>query len=358
MNAIILGRAGWKVSLYEKKRFPFHKVCGEYVSNEVFQLLKSLGADPSELTKVRIHRLQLSAPSGNLIEIPLEMGGFSVSRYSMDHFLCQKAVSHGVELKEGNAVKGVKFDGDGFTITDQKKKAVRYRVVIGAYGKRSGLDHYFNRPFMQRRSPYVGVKCHYEADFPEDLVGLHNFDQGYCGLSKVENGLVNACYLTTVRQLKSHDGIPGLERAVLRRNPILDAFFEKAKPAFKQPLSISQMHFQLKSLVEGHVLMCGDAAGAVSPLSGNGMAMAIHGAQLCAGLTGGFLNGDIDRDQLEFRFATEWREQFHRRVKIGSLLQRLFGHPIVSEISMNILKLYPPLAPKLVALTHGEEVIV
>jgi hypothetical protein len=124
----------------------------------------------------------------------------------------------------------------------------------------------------------MAVKCHYEGDFPENLVALHNFKGGYCGLSKVETGHVNVCYLTLESNLKKYKDIKSMEYGILSQNPHLKSVFSEWNPVFKTPLSISQIYFHEKTLVDQHVLMVGDAAGLIYPLCGNGMAMAIHGA--------------------------------------------------------------------------------
>ena len=75
--------------------------------------------------------------------------------------------------------------------------------MIGAYGKRSSLDIKLNRQFIKRKSPYLAVKIHVKGDFPDDVVALHNFEGGYCGVSKVENDSINLCYITNYDAFKN-----------------------------------------------------------------------------------------------------------------------------------------------------------
>ena len=49
INSILIRKAGFEVTLIERKKYPFHRVCGEYVSNEVIPFLKSEGLFPAEL---------------------------------------------------------------------------------------------------------------------------------------------------------------------------------------------------------------------------------------------------------------------------------------------------------------------
>src|SRR5688572_19390952 len=85
VNAIVLAKAGLQVVLIEKKQYPFHKVCGEYVSNEVLPFFHSLGIFPENLGASHISRLQVSSPSGQrVLHMPLDLGGFGISRYALD----------------------------------------------------------------------------------------------------------------------------------------------------------------------------------------------------------------------------------------------------------------------------------
>ena len=101
----------------------------------------------------------------------------------------------------------MEFINDNFRISTLTEKTYTARIVVGAYGKRSSLDKLLKRPFFLANSPWIGVKAHYRADFPDNLVALHNFDGGYCGLSQVENKVVNGCYLTNYASFKKHKNI-------------------------------------------------------------------------------------------------------------------------------------------------------
>ena len=53
---------------------------------------------------------------------------------------------------------------------------------------------------------------------------------------------------------------------------------------FEKPEVINEITFEKQDPVSNHILMCGDAAGMITPLCGNGMAMAIHSAKILSGL--------------------------------------------------------------------------
>ncbi|RSK50951.1 NAD(P)/FAD-dependent oxidoreductase [Hymenobacter rigui] len=355
--ALDLRQRGYAVTVVERQRYPFHRVCGEYISNEVLPYLHRLNADPAALGPARITRLQVSSPAGRRLTSELPLGGFGVSRYALDYFLYQRAIQSGVEIRQQTTATQVTFDAarnehqvvlaDGTTLTA--------RVVLGAYGKRSALDRQFARPFFTQRSPYLGVKYHLRySSMPRDLIELHNFADGYAGISAIEDDKYCFCYLTTRQNLKTHGTIPQLEAQVLAHNPRLRHILETAEVLYPQPEVINEISFAPKTCLEDHVLLCGDAAGLITPLCGNGMAMAIHGASLAAAHTHEFLQHRITRPALEKAYSSDWHQYFGGRLRTGRAVQRLFGQPLLSELVVNGLRLWPAAVRQLIRRTHGQ----
>lgn len=354
VHALCLARAGVPALVIEKKRYPFHRVCGEYVSNEVLPFLQGLGVDPVALAPARISRFLLSAPSGKSLSVPLDLGGFGVSRYALDEYLYKTALAQGVEFRLDTTVEDLRFADDTFTLSLSDGDTLQGPVVVGAYGKRANLDRHLNRPFFRVRSPYVGIKYHLRTDFPRDLVALHNFPDGYAGVSALEDGLTNLCYLTTRRNLKISGGIPQMEERFLHRNPHLRRLFGEAEFLYGQPEVINEISFATKACVENHVLMCGDAAGMIAPLCGNGMAMAMHAAKLLADHVVPYARGQRTRAELELGYARDWRRHFARRLQVGRTVQKLFGGPVLSEMAVGAARLAPVGIRALMRFTHGK----
>ena len=72
--SIQCANAGYKTILFEKEQYPFHKVCGEYVSNESWNFLESLGLPLSKMDLPKIDQLGVSSTKGFMLETPLKMG--------------------------------------------------------------------------------------------------------------------------------------------------------------------------------------------------------------------------------------------------------------------------------------------
>lgn len=355
-SAIHLSRAGLQVTVIERNAYPKHKVCGEYISNEVLPYLQHLNADPITLGAKRIERFLLSTTRGKISEAQLPLGGFSISRYTLDHFLARKAIENGCTIIE-DSVADIHYADDRFRVVLKEGQEWETGIAIGAFGKRSNMDVKLKRPFIRNRSPFVAVKTHMKGDFPEDLVALHNFEGGYCGVSQVENGNLNVCYIANYEHFKRYRNTEAFQQEVLYKNPHLRSIFENSVPVFEQPLSISQISFSNKSTVEGHVLMCGDAAGMIHPLCGNGMAMAIRSAKILSELIIGHQQKRVlSRKQLEEEYDQQWNKEFKKRITTGRILQNFFGKDNLSRVMMYGVTHIPGVLPAIIKQTHGNPI--
>lgn len=351
--AIHLSKIGIDVTLIEKNDFPKHKVCGEYISNEVLPYLTWLDLDIASLQTKSISNFLFSTESGKTISGKLPLGGFGISRYELDFFLYKKTLENNCNIIK-DTVTEILFSDDEFTVRLVEGDVLQSKIVIGAFGKRSNIDQRLNRDFILKKSPWLAVKGHFKGDFQSDLVGLYNFKGGYCGVSNVENNIINICYLADYKTFKRYRNTAEYEKAVLYKNPLLKTVFEKTIPLFEKPLTISQISFSEKKCIENHILMIGDTAGLIHPLCGNGMAMAIHSAKIVSELVAKYFSGTINRALLEHNYTTAWNENFRTRLKTGRMLSKVLQHKKLSEILLNIIGFLPFLLPKIIQKTHGK----
>ena len=353
MIAANLLASATEVIVIEKKKYPFHRVCGEYISNETIPFLKSVGLFPSEFNPPSITRFQLTSVNGKSAQLPLGLGGFGISRYSFDDFLYRKAVEKGVRFLLSTEADQISFEENQFHVR-AGENVLTADIVIGSFGKRSRLDVAMKRTFIQKRSPYAGVKYHIRTDMPSDLISLHNFKDGYCGISQVEDQKFTLCYLTHRNNMRQQGNIKSMEEAVLYKNPFLKSLFVNSEFLYEKPEVINEISFITKQLVESHVLMAGDAAGMIAPLCGNGMALAMHSAKVLSELVMRFINREISREQLERMYKQRWNESFARRLWAGRQIQQLFGAEWTSNLAVSLIKNVKPVADFLIRQTHGE----
>lgn len=357
--SILMAKAGHKVILFEKEKYPFHRVCGEYISLESRSFIESLGLDLSKLDLPIIKNLIVSSPNGDFIRSQLDMGGFGISRYFIDNELQKIAVNSGVFLQQKTKVNEVIFNDEMFSLAYDGGK-VNCKVVAACYGKRGNLDIKWSREFIKQKpgklNNYIGVKYHIKTAFPDDTIALHNFKDGYCGLSKIEDDRYCLCYLTAAQNLKeNNNSIKEMEKNVLYKNSFLKTIFTEAEFIFKEPVTISQISFDKKSQVENHALMIGDSAGMITPLCGNGMSMAFHSSKIAAESINSFLNNTISRKKMEGQYSSQWKKHFENRLSNGRMIQKLFGKDRVTNFFIGAFKHFPFLINKMIKATHGKE---
>lgn len=355
--AIQLARDGFKVVLFEKEVYPFHKVCGEYISFESWDFLISLGVRIDQWKLPGMDTLQLSAPNGNMLQQKLPLGGFGISRYMIDQEMARLAKSHGAVVMDGTKVQDVTFTANQFSIVTDNA-VVRANICCGTFGKRSNLDVKWKRRFVLQKpgalDNFIGVKYHVKLDHPKNVIALHNFKKGYCGIAAIEDDKVNLCYLTTAQNLRDHgNNIQLMEQNVLFKNPLLKKAFTESEFLYDKPLTISQISFNRKEQVRDHVLLLGDAAGLITPLCGNGMSMALHSSRIAYKYIRQYLKHAIDRREMELLYVKEWKQTFFSRLRTGRIIQGMFQSEWLTTWAVRFLKPFPSITRGIIRRTHG-----
>lgn len=359
-----LARAGASVLLLEAATFPHHKLCGEFLSPECVGLFQRLGVWPAvvALAPPRITAARITARDGTRWDASLPAPGLGLSRHALDDLLFTHAASVGADARQGTRVTDVTGDlAAGFSVTWQTHasgpQTAGARVVLGAWGKRSTIDRALGRPFLSQDHPTFALKAHYHGPPLGRRVELHGFDGGYCGLAEIEGGQINLCLLAETRVLRACGGDPQrLVAQVLPTNPALAAWLADAERISDRFLAISQIPFIPKRAVVNDVLLLGDAAGLISPLAGDGMAMALGAAEMVAPLVMATLAGRLGGAALTAAYTRQWRARFGSRLRLGRLAQPLMFRPRLLAVGLRLLCLAPPLGAALVANTRDRYV--
>jgi len=341
--AILMAREKYKVLVIEKEAYPRHKVCGEYISNESKPFLESLGF--SSIGFPVIDTLQVTDARGNELLAQLPQGGFGVSRFLLDARLAELTKEAGAILLTKTRVEDVKLEGEDFRV-EVKTGSFIAKMVCGSWGRRNNMDVKWQRPFISKRQKgldnYIAIKYHLNYPWPVDRVGLHNFENGYCGISRIEDGKCCLCYLTTAANLQNNgNDIKQMEKNVLMKNPWLKDIFSEAEFLYESPLAISQISFSGKERVVNHVLLTGDASGVITPLCGNGMSMALHSSKIASELISRFLQGKISRAEMERSYEKTWKANFSMRLAVGRMVQRNFGKDKATAFFLKTMKVLP-----------------
>jgi menaquinone-9 beta-reductase len=372
--AIQLAQQGIETIVFEKNSYPQHKVCGEYISMESWNFLTELGVELDELNLPKINQLGVSSENGFMLHSPLDLGGFGISRHSLDHRLAQIARKKGVVIIENckvNDVQQVRFEeletpqyktsknteSDKYSYTISTSKGdYSAQIVCGSFGKYAPSFAKLENENTTSRPNYIGVKYHIQTDLAANRIELHNFKDGYCGISKVDNDRYCLCYLSDSKNLQqSGNNLKTMEETILYKNPFLKRYFTQSDFLFPKPLVISNIYFHKKETYHNGIFMLGDAAGAITPLCGNGMSMAMRASKLLALLLPQYFNGKLTKNQLIQQYSSAWKSNFNARIWAGRHLQHyVFGKKTSTQIALKTLHYFPSLTRKIIGLTHGQ----
>jgi len=356
--AILAADAGYNVVLFEKEEYPFHKVCGEYISFESYDFLDRLGLPLHKWNLPVIKKLIVTDVNGKAYYFPLDLGGFGISRYKMDDALYQLAIKKGVEVFTGTKVNQILFEESAHIIQTNQQNYFA-KVIAGSYGKRSNLDIKWKRSFTKQKANklnnYIGVKYHVRLSHRKDEIALHNFKNGYCGISAIEDDKYCLCYLTNADNLSSNNNsIQQMQENVLYENRAIKKIFTESEFLFDTPVTISHISFTKKTQIENHAFMLGDAAGMITPLCGNGMSMAMHSALLAFKQLHLFLQQKISREKMEENYIINWKQSFSLRLATGRFVQRFMGNNFSTTFFLRLMNAVPLLSKKIIRSTHGK----
>jgi flavin-dependent dehydrogenase len=356
--ALLAADGGYNVVLFEKEEYPFHKVCGEYISFESYDFLDRLGLPLHQWNLPVIKKLLVTSVKGKAYNFPLDLGGFGISRFKIDDALYHLTIKKGVQIFTGTKVNDVLFENETHII-QTNKESFSAKIAAGSYGKRSNLDMKWKRTFTDKKTNklnnYIGVKYHVRLNFPKDEIALHNFKNGYCGISAIEDDKYCLCYLTNADNIiKNNNSINQMQENILYKNPALKNIFTDSKFLYNAPLTISQISFDKKTQTQNHVLMLGDAAGMITPLCGNGMSMAMHSALLAFKQIDLFLQQKISRANMEKNYVINWKQHFSSRLATGRFVQRFMGNNISTAMFLKLMGAIPLLSKQIIRSTHGK----
>ncbi len=371
--AIALAQRGWNILLLEQDLLPRHKVCGEFLSPEAQNSLSVLGLREtvSELRPVALHHAELTSPRGQRIRTGLPGAALGISRYALDAALAEAAQARGVTLWTGVTVMDVAQQEEGYLLelrtksnapSPQRPESVRARAVILACGRHNKLT--IQEPESSARAPnhshspqhHVGVKCHFENLAIHQQVELYFFQGGYGGVNPVEGKRSNFCMLVTYEAFRSAGKSPqAMLNAARISQPALDDRLADACPVSSTVKTVAAVDTSRPAAPWQGAPCIGDAAAMITPLCGDGMAMAMRGSEICVPLVDAFLRGDISKIEWADMHRRIWHAEFDRRIGLGRLLQDSLSKPLLADLLIGAGRFVPPLVSYLVHATRGSQ---
>lgn len=362
--ATALAHYGWDVLLLERDTFPRHKVCGEFLSPEAQTTLRTLhlhdavaAAGPVALTQATV-----TTRRGLTVRLPLPGAAWGVSRFGMDAALAKAAQDQGVDLWQGVTVKAFTKSGDLYAIQlhagahppgHSRPTTVFARTLLIACGRHSATalpPH----PTPHERPLFVGIKGHYAALAMPPQVELYFFPGGYAGLNPVEGGRVNLCFLLSYDTFRrAGQSVPAILAALADWNPVLGRRLAAGQLVDETICTVAPVDTGRPAAPWAEVACLGDTAVMLPPLCGDGMAMALRSAELCAPLAHAYLQGELSLAAWAAHYQEAWETEFNPRVWTGRLLQQLFALPWGADALVGLGRILPPLAAYMVHATRG-----
>lgn len=344
--AIRLVKKGFTVVLCEASDYPHHKVCGEFMSSGCRPQLAALGVENAvwNMGATKIGSMLLTTPDNLVWQRDLPESGMGISRYQLDDLLAKKAQSCGVDLL--TKTKVVEVEGTletGFTLCTQDRNIIHAETVTGAYGKRSPLDNKLNRRFIKHNQPFVGLKQHVRQLPLSGRVELHTFQGGYCGIAEIENGLTNICLLVREEIFREQGSVEKFIDWMLSQNATLAGQFRKADFFQDHWLSIAQIPLTSKTLVENDMLMAGDASGMITPLTGDGMEIALQSGEIVANQLVSYFETHRDGQKLISDYCNAWHQTFDTRIRFGRISQFFILRPAWLKWGLGVFRAVPKL---------------
>jgi flavin-dependent dehydrogenase len=358
---IVLARAGVRVRLLDRATFPRDKLCGDTINPGTLAALRRLGvATEIERRALRVGGMILTGERRVTIEgrYPRGLQGCAIVRRDLDALLLEAAVAAGCEFesgvvvqravvdasRDGPSVTGVVVGGNGASCTTPA------RIVIAADGRRSAVAFALRaarHPARPRRWAVGGYFENFAPNRPgrdqvttgrrpgHDQVTpggsgavlgeMHVRRNCYIGVADVPGGLTNVCLVKPSRPADPDLRDP---RALLLRELAADSMLRgraadarlAAPPVVLGPLAVDVDPPALEGL-----LLAGDAAGFIDPMTGDGLHFAVRGGELAAqaalhalehGWTG-----------VHARLAGERRRAFAGKWRFNRLLRALVASP-------------------------------
>ena len=291
--ATVLARGGARVRLVDRARFPRDKLCGDTVNPGTLALLNRLGmAAAINARGLPIDGMIVTGADGVAVQSPYPAGvqGRALVRRDLDWALVEHATAAGAEFAPATMARGAVFDEQrkgvvrGVVVDDgAKRRTMHARIVIAAAGRRSalafglGLARHPPRPRRWAIGAYFEHVSHLSA-FGE----MHVRPGVYIGVAPIPGGLANVCVVKPWDGAGRRFGDPAaLLQRELAGDAVLRARFAGARmvasPVVLGPLAVDVRHAPLEGL-----LLAGDAAGFIDPMTGDGMRFAVRGGELAA----------------------------------------------------------------------------
>ena len=326
--ALTLARAGATVRVIDRARFPRDKLCGDTVNPGSLALLDRVGLGTDvRLRGIPVRGMMVTGPNGARVvaDYPTDITGVALTRRVFDQVLIDAALAAGAEFDDGVGVlRPLVVDSGAVTGVAVRCGSAEYdlraRVVIAADGRGSRMGSLLGLSGFGRRPRRWAFGAYYEGVANLSARGEMHVRAGeYIGIAPLAHGVANVC---VVRELQRESGVETLERA-LAADALLRGRFVQAR-------RVSDISVLGPLAVDAHgagragLLLAGDAAGFVDPMTGDGLRFALRGGVLAAE----HALREIETGVPQYdRLGAARRREFAGKWRVNRALRTLVGSP-------------------------------
>ena len=341
--ALRLSKSGLPVTLIERYKFPRAKLCGEFISPECLKHFDELGVLDEMLAAGgdRVYETVFYETAGRSIVVPsrwLDEGGFalSLSRARMDQILLDAARVAGVNVIEETSVTGLETDNGsirGVRIKDGSGRTseIAASMVVDATGRARVLSRLADKAAARQGSKpkFVGFKAHFSGvEMPFGVCEIYAFSGGYAGLTFVEDGEANLCFLAKSSLLGGRRDANAIFGELKKQNVRARKTLSTSKKLHEW-LAVSVPAFGVSPFPAMDALFAvGDSAAFVDPFTGSGMLMAMESA---AALADCIVEYDLDTAAIKSRYSEIFQARFYPRLKVSGLIRHVAYKPLLSR---------------------------
>lgn len=350
--ATILARAGARVQLFDRARFPRAKLCGDTLNPGALRVLAAhMPLDAIVARSLSLDGMLLTGPGD--VAVRAEYGGglqgLAITRRELDVLLLQQSADAGAHFDDGVSVVAPTFAAatgvvNGVVIKgrDGMRLEHRARMVIAADGRESRMARAVNLATHPLRPRRWAIGGYFEGAQRTATIGEMHVRRGhYLGVAPVPGELTNACLVVPHESGGGGWRDPGatLIRAIAADGRLAPRFAEAR--LVEPPHVLGPMAVDTSAAGVPGMLLAGDAAGFIDPITGDGLRFAVLGATLAATCALKFLAGRLDHKNALGELSTERHRVFAAKWRFNRAIRALVASPLAIRAAASAARVFP-----------------
>lgn len=354
ISALVMARAGARVLIVDRATFPRDKLCGDTLNPGAVRMLAALGLDDRQLARrFQLNGMRLTGPSVSVRCLyGADAAGRAIRRLDLDQWLLDAAIEAGARFQPATVVRRLLTDTTGHVrgvvlagVRSSTEVRTPALIVIGADGRRSVVARHADLHVPSRIRRWAFGTYATDVTDMSDLGEMHIRAGSYCGLAPLGDGIVNVCVVTT--PAPGTRDVLDVIRRVVAKDAALSERLSQAR--FEGPAHVlGPLAAEVKTVGVAGLLLAGDAAGFIDPMTGDGIHLAMQGGQLAAVEALRAIERGTFADAVT-RLARARQRQFGTKLRFNRIVRRLVQVPALIDMASVVARLAPRLLERTVS---------